>query len=70
MDVDTGLAHFHGLYWLIANLAEETAITLIIDDAQWADVSSLRFLEFLLPRLHELPVLVGVAARPHHPGVP
>src|SRR5947209_2068307 len=55
---------FHGLYWLTAALAEEGPLALIVDDAHWADAGSLRFLEFLLPRLQELPVLVAAAARP------
>jgi DNA-binding CsgD family transcriptional regulator len=61
---DPALAHFHALYWLTANLAEERPLALAIDDLHWADASSLRFLQFLLPRLGELPVLLLVAARP------
>ncbi|MFL5887135.1 MAG: AAA family ATPase, partial [Thermoleophilaceae bacterium] len=63
-EVDSALVRFHSLYWLTANLAEELPLALVVDDAQWADASSLRFLQFLLPRLDELPVLVAVGARP------
>ena len=66
---DPSLPHFHGLYWLIANLAEERPAALVIDDLQWADPGSLRFLQFLLPRVEELPVLLAFAARDSEPGL-
>src|SRR3954447_12235175 len=66
---DPSWAHFHALYWLVANLAEDDgAVALAIDDAHWGDASSLRFLQFLAPRLGELPVLLVLAARPSEPG--
>src|SRR4051812_39203857 len=66
---DPSWAHFHALYWLVANLAEDDgAVALAIDDVHWADASSLRFLQFLAPRLGELPVLLVLAARPSEPG--
>jgi DNA-binding CsgD family transcriptional regulator len=46
----------HGLYWLCANLAARRPLLLVVDDLQWADLPSLRFLAFLMPRLEELPV--------------
>ncbi|HEX8083474.1 MAG TPA: AAA family ATPase [Solirubrobacteraceae bacterium] len=58
----------HALYWLTANLAERSPAALVIDDVHWADAGSLRFLQFLLPRLEELPVLVALAARTREPG--
>jgi hypothetical protein len=36
---------------------------LVVDDAQWADAASLRYLAFLLPRLEELPVTALAAVR-------
>ncbi|MEA2430459.1 MAG: hypothetical protein QOI19_932, partial [Thermoleophilaceae bacterium] len=63
------LSHFHALYWLVANLAEEGPLLLSVDDVHWADPSSLRFLQFLLPRLAELPVLVAAATRAAEPGI-
>jgi DNA-binding NarL/FixJ family response regulator len=60
----------HGLYWLVANLAETTPLALLVDDAHWGDETSLRFLEFLARRAPELPVLVLIAARPAEPGAP
>jgi DNA-binding CsgD family transcriptional regulator len=62
------LEHFHALYWLVANLAEEGPLALVADDVHWADAGSQRFLEFLVPRLEGLPVLVALATRPAEPG--
>src|SRR4051812_24478031 len=59
---------FHGLYWLVANLAERAPLLLTIDDIHWADAASLRFVQFLAPRLEELPVLVALASRIEEPG--
>jgi predicted ATPase len=65
---DPSFAALHGLYWLCANLAAENPLALVVDDAQWADGTSLRFLAFLLPPLEELPVAVLMAARPTEAG--
>ena len=61
-------AVLHGLYWLVANLASQRPLCLLVDDAHWADVPSLRFLAFLLPRLEELRVALVVASRPPEAG--
>jgi DNA-binding CsgD family transcriptional regulator len=61
---DASFAVLHGLYWLCANLAAEQLVVLSVDDAHWADTSSLRFLTFLMPRLQELRIALLVAARP------
>jgi DNA-binding CsgD family transcriptional regulator len=53
----------HGVYWLVANLAEQGPLALVIDDAHWADPASLRALVYLVRRLEGIPVLVAVAAR-------
>jgi DNA-binding NarL/FixJ family response regulator len=57
----------HGLYWVTAALAERGPLLIEIDDAHWADASSLDYLRFMLPRLEELPVLLVIAARPDEP---
>lgn len=57
----------HGLYWVTAALAERGPLLIEIDDAHWADASSLDYLRFLLPRLEELPVLLVIALRPDEP---
>jgi predicted ATPase len=56
-------AVLHGLYWLLTNLADERPIALAIDDVQWADVESLRFLAYLASRVDGLRVVVVVARR-------
>ncbi|HSS05443.1 MAG TPA: AAA family ATPase [Solirubrobacterales bacterium] len=54
----------HGLYWLIAALADRGPLLLLVDDAQWGDEASLRFLAYLFRRAESLPVLVAMASRP------
>lgn len=61
-------AVLHGLFWLVSNLAESGPLVLLVDDAQWADRQSLRFLAYLARRLQDLPVLLVVAMRPADPG--
>ncbi|MEA2619023.1 MAG: hypothetical protein QOE72_4806 [Chloroflexota bacterium] len=65
---DPSFAVLHGLYWLFANLAAERPVALVVDDAQWVDCGSLRFLAFLLPRVEELRAAVLLAARPAEAG--
>lgn len=67
---DPILPLLHGLYWLLANLPGEAPVALLIDDAHWADLPSLRFLSFLAGRLEELAVLAAVAVRSPEPGAP
>jgi DNA-binding CsgD family transcriptional regulator len=67
--VVAGLATVHALYWLVANQSERVPLLLCVDDVQWADTDSLRFLVHLLPRLDGLAVLVVLAIRPGEPGV-
>lgn len=59
-----GQGLLHALYRLCANLAEETPVLLVVDDLQWADERSLRFLGFLSRRLDGLAVAVLAATRP------
>jgi len=43
-----------GLYWCVLNLCEEQPVALLVDDLQWVDEQSLRFLAHLVDRLvHE-----------------
>ncbi len=57
-------ALLHGLYWLTVNLADDAPLLIAVDDAQWADSASLRWLGFLARRLDDVPVAVIVAMRP------
>ena len=60
---DVAFATLHGLYWLVANLTERGPLVLAVDDAQWADEPSLRFLLHLAHRLAGLPVVVALTVR-------
>jgi DNA-binding CsgD family transcriptional regulator len=57
----------HGLYWLTANLAADGPLVLIVDDAHWLDLGSLRFLHYLARRIDELPIPLVLATRPLQP---
>ena len=61
-------AALHGLYWLTANLAAAGPLLVCVDDLQWVDDPSRRFLAFLARRLDGLPVALVAAARPPLPG--
>lgn len=60
---DGSLAVLHGLYWLTVNLAADSPVVVAMDDLQWCDTGSLRFLAYLAHRLEGLPVLVVGALR-------
>ncbi len=60
----------HGLYWLCANLSAARPLLLSIDDAHWADVPSLKFLEYMSRRVAELPILIALGIRSTHPEAP
>lgn len=60
---DASFAALHSLYWLTADLASERPLVLAVDDAQWADRNSARFLSFLANRVAEHPILLALAVR-------
>ncbi|MFJ9729383.1 AAA family ATPase [Streptomyces sp. NPDC101209] len=60
-------AVLHGLYWLTINACQDRPLVLIVDDLQWCDTPSLRYLAYLLPRIEEQPILVAVAIRTGEP---
>jgi DNA-binding CsgD family transcriptional regulator len=57
-----------GLYWLASNLAERRPLVLVVDDAQWADAESLRWISYLGRRVEELPILLALGVRTAEPG--
>jgi DNA-binding CsgD family transcriptional regulator len=59
----------HSLYWLTVNLVTSGPMLLIVDDAQWADTPSLRWLADVAARVSELPLLLLVAVRTGEPSV-
>ena len=58
-------AAMHGLYWLCAHLAEREPLVLQVDDAHWADESSLAWLAHIGGRLEGIDVVIQLATRPH-----
>jgi DNA-binding CsgD family transcriptional regulator len=63
-------APIHGLYWLLANLCETKPVLLIVDDVQWADPESIRWIDFLARRAADLRAGVVAAARTGDPQEP
>jgi class 3 adenylate cyclase/DNA-binding CsgD family transcriptional regulator len=57
-------ALLHGLYWLTVNLAESRPVALAVDDLQWSDPPSMRWLAYLARRLEGVPVSVLATLRP------
>jgi DNA-binding CsgD family transcriptional regulator len=53
----------HGLHWLVADLAASAPLALLVDDAQWADLTSLRALAYIARRLEGLPVALALTVR-------
>lgn len=53
----------HGLYWLAANMMTERPLLLVLDDVHWCDERSLAWVDFLLRRSDDLPLLVLFAQR-------
>ena len=66
---DSSFAVLHGLYWLVVNLAASRPLLIAVDDAQWADEPSLRWLAYLAPRLEGLAAGMLVALRQGDPAV-
>ncbi len=61
---EPGFEALHSLYWLVVNLADRGPLLVLVDDCQWADPDSLRFLSYLAQRIEGLPITVVVAGRP------
>ena len=60
----------HSVLWLCSALAERRPLALVVDDAQWADRSSLEVLSYLARRIDDLPLLIAVGARADDPRAP
>ena len=60
---ESTFAALHGLYWLTVNMSAESPMLLAVDDLQWCDRASLRFLGYLTRRLDGLPILVVAGLR-------
>ena len=57
----------HSVLWLCSAIAERRPLTLVVDDAQWADRASLEVLAYLARRIEDLPLLIVIAARADDP---
>mgnify|MGYP002682437089 FL=1 len=57
----------HGLYWLIANMAESGPILAVFDDAHWGDAASLIASGYLSKRVEGLPVALIAGVRDDEP---
>ena len=67
---DPTFALLHALYWLTDNLAQDSPVLLALDDAQWADLPSLRFVDHLARRVDGMHVGVVATWRSGEPGAP
>jgi DNA-binding CsgD family transcriptional regulator len=61
---DAGFEALHSLYWLVVNIADQAPVLVLVDDCQWADRDSLRFLAYLAQRIEGLPVTMLLTVRP------
>ena len=66
-DTTMTFAALHGLYRLAIELAEEAPTLLAVDDVQWCDPASLRWLAYLARRLEGARVLVAATLRSGEP---
>jgi DNA-binding CsgD family transcriptional regulator len=60
----------HSVLWLCAALADRQPLMLVVDDAQWADRSSLEVLSYVARRIDDVPLLIAVGARADDPQAP
>jgi DNA-binding CsgD family transcriptional regulator len=67
---DQGYSVIHGLFWLACNLVARpdgdvppVPLAMLVDDLQWADRPSLRYLAYLADRTGDLPLLLVVTVR-------
>ncbi|WP_320774077.1 helix-turn-helix transcriptional regulator [Streptomyces sp. CRN 30] len=65
--IATTEAVLHGLLSLLANVSSDGRLLLLIDDLQWSDVPSLRWLTLLAKRMRGLRVVVVCALRDGDP---
>ena len=68
MGADAGFEALHSLYWLVVNMADQAPVLVLVDDCQWADQDSLRFLAYLAQRIEGLPVMMLLTGRPPDAG--
>jgi DNA-binding CsgD family transcriptional regulator len=57
----------HGLYWLAANMAVDSPLAIAVDDVQWCDRETLRWLHYLERRIDQLPMAILLTLRTGEP---
>ncbi len=67
---DRSYSVIHGLFWLLSNLAETAPVLIVVDDAHWADRTSLRLVLYLLHRVAAMEVAIVLARRLGEPSAP
>jgi DNA-binding CsgD family transcriptional regulator len=60
---DVSFQVLDGLYWLVADLAQDAPLLIVVDDVQWCDEPSLRHFLYLARRLEGLGVFMLLAER-------
>lgn len=55
---------FNALYWVLAAMAADSPVLLVVDDVHWCDLESLRWIGFVVRRLEGVNLAVLLAARP------
>lgn len=65
---DVAFTLLHGLFWLLEKITSNRRVMITVDDLQWSDQSSLRWLLYLLPRMEGLPLLIAASVRTAEPG--
>ena len=58
----------HALHWVAVNLSEDAPLLMVVDDAHWADASSLRAAGYMSARLEGVSAAFFVATRDDEPG--
>ena len=60
---DSAFSMLHGLYWLLDNITDQGPVVLAVDDLHWSDAESMRFFNYLAPRLDGLSLAVLATTR-------
>ena len=64
---DGCLSVLHALYTLTARIAAKQPLLITVDNLQWADGPSLRYLGYLARRIDSMPALVAATVRTGEP---
>jgi len=65
---DVSFSALHGLDWMTLNIAADEPLLLVVDDLQWSDRPSLRFLAYLAHRLEGTSMGILAGLRSTSPG--